>query len=224
MQTLISCYKGKAINEYVEKHEEVKVPMLTLFINIAEYAPYDILEQIFGIFKNCPLNAYTEILLKALCYYTVAALKNVQKRNKELEKQKNSNKGLESSLDINFSFCDLDTIWNIMTYSKSDINIKIKDLAISCLIKISEQSESITKDLVTKAFKSIFSNEGYAIRSMKFLIICYRHLKKKWALKKWYKVNNDILNTLINNLNTYKEKVIGEAKKGMSFVCSLNCY
>jgi hypothetical protein len=57
---------------------------------------------------------------------------------------------------------------------------------------------------------------------MKFLIICYKYLKKKWALKKLYKTNEEMFNTLINNLDAYKEKVKAVGKKEMSFVSSLD--
>lgn len=221
-QTIIACYKG-TFTKPVESHEEVRIPLLNLFISMAEYAPYAVLELVFAEFKNTPLTAYTDTLLKALCFYTVSTLKNVHRRNqkasiaiKEFERQNKERKDYRKELskdlfDSEFSLYDLEIIWNIATYSKADerISAKLKDLAISCLVKIAEASEIIAKKFVAIAFDAIASDAGYAIRSMKFLITCYNSLKKKWGLKKFYraKLGAETINTLIINLTKYKEKV-----------------
>jgi tRNA nucleotidyltransferase/poly(A) polymerase len=224
IEILMLCYKGESAGEWIEKQEEVKVAILNLFLSMAEYAPYAILEQVFTLFKSTSLFLYTEIFLKALSFYTIAVLKNIQRRTektnrmiKELEKQNKGKKDYKKELgkdlfDTEFSLYDLNMIWNIMTYSKTEerIHPKVKDLAVNCLVKISEHSENIAKEYINNAFESIDSNKGYAIRSMKFLILGYKSLKKKWGIKKLFKAkatNPETLNTLINNLKDYREKV-----------------
>jgi len=223
-ETLISCYKGKNMGEYIEKPEEVKLSMLNLFLSMAEYAPYSILEKIFALFKSTSLPSYTELFLKALYFYTIGVLKNVQRRTekankiiKEFERQNKEKKDYKKELSkdlfhTEFSLYDLDMIWDIMTYSKTEerISQKVKDLAVNGLVKILEHSESIAKEYIARAFESIDSNKGYAIRSMKLLIQSYKPLKKKWGIKKVYKAkanNPEMLNILIKNLKEYKEKV-----------------
>ncbi len=228
------------LEQVLGKHEEVKGPILNLVIEIAEYAPYPVLELIFRELSRIPLNLITETSISFICLYTINVLKNTQRKREEakklLKQLERSNPGKKVELpkelsEANFKLYDLDILWDVMTWSRNDMKIdpKLKDYAVNCVIKLAETGEDLAKSFLTKALDAIKENAGSAVRCMKFFMNCYKYLKKKWDLKRFVQKavskESGIIEIVMRNFVKYKDSVNkmcatqAELKNPMSFVC-----
>jgi len=196
--------------------------MLDLVIDIGKYAPYSFLEQVSKELIRTPIVLITESFLLSFAYYVVSILQNISNKKEMLIAQQNEageavdryeiEKGLTAA---NYKLYDLTIFWSIMTYTKKDINIdiKLKDYAIKCLLIVADKSEVITKWLMTEIFSSI--NQG-GVRIVKFFVYFYKFMKKKWKVKEFIKANTTdrsaFLPRLLKSFIKYKKEANEKAK------------
>lgn len=214
-ELIISCYK--------KQHEEVKIPILNLIVDMAEYSSYPILQILFNeIHNSISLINYSEGYMSFLTLYTLNILKNIQRRKEEAKKIiKNLEKSVKPPqkvnppkelFDENYKLYDIDALWNIAVYSNSEnkIDIKLKDFAIGCLAKILNDQEELTKNYLIKALDAIKSNSEISIRCMKFITTFYRLFKEnkrnlKQFIKKAFNLETHFLDVVFQNFVKYKE-------------------
>ncbi len=191
---------------------------------MAGYAPYPILETVFMELKQTPLHQITETFLSFLCLYTLSVLKNIQRRRAEarvilqqLEKRSDvqaSIKGPSNELfDDKYKLYDVDIIWGLMTYSAAEpkVEAKLKDQAMSYLIKIMEANDGIGKIYIAKAVKGIRENLPGCARCMRFLLNSYRLMPGKRELCQTMRTavgkESGILGFVVADLAKYMQKV-----------------
>ena len=212
------------------------MPILELVIEMAEYAPYPILETAFTELRRTPLPEITETFLNFLCLYTLNVLKNIQRRRgeaktiiKQLDKLNEGKEGKVSVpsnelFDDKYRLHDVDMIWKLMTYADAipKVEGKVKEQAIICLVKIVENSDHFGRAYVAKAVKAVKENLPGAVRCIRFLTTVYRVLSSKRELcltiRTAISKESGLLEAVIKGLAIYKQKVnvaVGSGSKNI---------
>ena len=192
---------------------------------MSDYVPYPIATKIFIVFKNVPMTSVTDLYLNAVSSYTKAILRNIQRRKVKKEMlikdYKKHNKDIselpKDLFENNFELYDLNILWNIIIYSKTDpkIDLKLKDLAINFLVKTIEDNDELLKFNLKTTLENIKSNNDNVVRYVKFFCVCYKIIKKKVQdkryklIKKFIIENTDgnIINEMIERFYKYKNKI-----------------
>eukprot|EP00831_Metopus_contortus_P015414 TRINITY_DN16403_c0_g1_i1.p1 TRINITY_DN16403_c0_g1~~TRINITY_DN16403_c0_g1_i1.p1 ORF type:complete len:352 (-),score=77.50 TRINITY_DN16403_c0_g1_i1:49-1104(-) len=196
---------------FFHQHEENKIPILNIIIELAEFAPYDILEKIVMDLLKIKPEDITEIFLKFLCIYTIKLNKNIAKRNEIAAKTSPSEAA--STTIFTSKVCDIDLFWRIMMHTDPSVKVemKIKEKALSFLIELCEDSESIAAHFIAKSFDEIKSKSSGAIRAMKFLKQSYGTLKKFSKVYTLFEGNlnrkSNLFEEVVKSLVLYKKKV-----------------
>jgi len=180
--------------------------MNNLIVNMAGYSSYPILERIFTELKSVPSEFINENYLTMLTKYTKNVLENIKKNSKTTEDKKALGKELTDS-----KLYDINIFWNIVVLPSTEVKLdfKVKDYAVKCLVNILESSMSISEQLIVKAFDSIKTNALSIIGCIKFIMNCYKDLKKnkniKSSIKKYTSKESGLLDKIITSLLNYKE-------------------
>ena len=201
---------------------------------MAEYANYPILEQVYKEVTSVSKDKYNEALLDFLTNYTINIQANIQRREqrKKTEKTKKRKKGKEITSE-KFTLYNIDFFWEIMTALRENIpfDTKLQDYAMNCLIKIADTNAGIGNDYLIKAINQINNNTGNVVRYMKFFTLGFMTLQKNPSMRstiitsinKEEKLLEKIVGNLIQYKNSINEKVQAcDNKKGiMSRVLSV---
>ena len=220
----------------IGSHDEMKIPMMNLIIDMGEYSPYSLLEKIFSIVSKVEMQAYTEQFFNFICFYTINVLKAIKKRKPEekiaIEKHTKLNAKKEVKEEPSkelfpekFVLYDIGIFWNIMTYSKTDLKIekKLRDKSIKCLLNISEFNEDFANEHLLKSLNSIKENKEGSLLCMQYFIEAYAALTEKNKLNAniiTLLKGNELFNLILEQLIQYKLKVneIVNAKKDLKNV------
>ncbi len=212
----------------IDGHEELRGPLLELVIDMAGYAPFPILEKMFTEIKRVPLQGVNEGFLNFLHLYTLAVLKNIQRQREEgrdvLRQLKKGASPNKEQGDDKFALYDTDLIWSLATHSATEprVELKIKDQAMACLIKISEENDEIGKTYVEKALSGVKEDSAGSIRCMRFIVHGHKTLCARREILRGMRAalgkDSGMLELVIKDLVKYKQKVnaaVGPASRNI---------
>ena len=224
VSNLIQCYQTK--------HEEMKMPLLGLFAEMAEYSPCWIINEVYMIIKSISAINYTEQIIEIIGSYIKNVIGNLERKKKPYQKmlkqiteenERKKKKGDISSISDIPKEIILDK-WNILNYdilcniifndfSKTNRRIKssIKDIAtrwfVDCLMENYENMKYYSDRCVKWICTDFTQENSYKyMDSMKLLMLINERLIKleaKLLPFDTYCKNEKLFEFVIKNLCKY---------------------